>query len=408
MGTKCAVIYANLFMNHFEEYYIYNRINKKCSFYKRFIDDIFILWNGTLDDLKTFVHQLNTLHPTIKFDAKYSLTSIEFLDTRIYKSTTGKLQTTLYTKPTDRQSYLHSQSYHPSSCKRSIAYSQALRIRRICTEDSEYSKHTAKLLDKLVERGYDKTLTQDQINKVFQTPRNELLSTNTKPVNNPNILAVTYNKNLPDLRKAIDDNWKTLSINSNIAPLFTDKPVIAFRRNRNLKQLLCKHKLHNNKPIIRKEKKLGRCQPCLSRANNKCCKQMANTNHFTNRKNGRKFNIYHNLNCKSNNVIYLIECTLCNHKPYIGKSEPATNLRISNHRSDFKKQDSIPVDQHFSTPGHNFTTHARITLIEKLENTTYMTEEEVTTFLETREDFWMVKLDTLISVVFNQALNYPR
>ena len=138
-------------MNHFEEYYIYNLINKKCSFYKRFIDDIFILWNGTLNDLKTCVHQLNTLHPTIKFDVKYSLTSIEFLDTRIYKSTTGKLQTTLYTKPTDRQSYLHSQSYHPSSCKRSIAYSQALRIRRICTEDSEYSKHTAKLLDKLVE-----------------------------------------------------------------------------------------------------------------------------------------------------------------------------------------------------------------------------------------------------------------
>ena len=276
-----------------------------------------------------------------------------------------------------------------------------------CTEDSEYSKHTAKLLDKLVERGYDKTLTQDQINKVFQTPRNELLSTNTKPVNNPNILAVTYNKNLPDLRKAINDNWKTLSINSNIAPLFTDKPVIAFRRNRNLKQLLCKHKLHNNKPIIRKEKKLGRCQPCLSRANNKCCKQMANTNHF-NRKNGRKFNIYHNLSCESNNVIYLIECTLCNYKPYIGKSEPATNLRINNHRSDCKKQDSIPVDQHFPTPGHNFTAHARITLIEKLENTTYMTEEEVTTFLETREDFWMIKLDTLIPDGFNQALNYPR
>ena len=63
MGTKCAVIYANLFMNHFEEYYIYNLINKKCSFYKRLIDDISILWNGTIDDLKTFVHQLKTLHP---------------------------------------------------------------------------------------------------------------------------------------------------------------------------------------------------------------------------------------------------------------------------------------------------------------------------------------------------------
>ena len=148
MGTKCAVIYANLFMSRFEETYIYNLIRNKCNFYKRFIDDIFIIWNATHDELKAFVEQLNKLHPTIKFDVKYSTDSIEFMDTRIYKSTDGKLQTTLYTKPTDRQSYLHSKSYHPSSCKRSIAYSQALlRIRRICSDDTEFKKHTDKLTE---------------------------------------------------------------------------------------------------------------------------------------------------------------------------------------------------------------------------------------------------------------------
>ena len=201
---------------------------------------------------------------------------------------------------------------------------------------------------------------------------------------------------------------KILSINPNIAPLFNEKPIIAFGKNTNLRKLLCKHKLHNNKPIIQKEKKIGRCQPCLSRANNKCCKQMTNTDHFTNRKNGKKFYIYHNLNCKSQNVIYLIECSLCNYRPYIGKSEPPSNLRTNNHRSDSKKQNSTPVDQHFSTPGHNFTKHAMITLIEKLENTTYMSEEEVTTFLEKRENFWMIKLETLIPDGFNQELNFPR
>ena len=118
MGTKCAVIYANLFMSHFEETHIYPLIANKCPFYKRFIDDIFLLWTGTLDELKVFIEDLNKLHPTIKFDAKYSKTSVEFLDTRVYKSNDGKLQTTLYTKPTDRQSYLHSKSYHSQSCKK--------------------------------------------------------------------------------------------------------------------------------------------------------------------------------------------------------------------------------------------------------------------------------------------------
>ena len=113
MGTKCAVIYANLFMSHFEETHIYNLIQRNCPFYKRFIDYIFLLWNGTLDELTTFLEEINRLHPTIKFDAKYSTSSIEFLDTKVYKFTDGKLHTTLYTKPTDRQSYLHNKSYHP-------------------------------------------------------------------------------------------------------------------------------------------------------------------------------------------------------------------------------------------------------------------------------------------------------
>ena len=35
MGTKCAVIYANLFLSNFEETHIYQLLNNKCTFYKR-------------------------------------------------------------------------------------------------------------------------------------------------------------------------------------------------------------------------------------------------------------------------------------------------------------------------------------------------------------------------------------
>ena len=47
--TKCAPIYVNLFMNHFEETYIYPLLTTKCNLYKRYIDDIFLLWQGTLE-----------------------------------------------------------------------------------------------------------------------------------------------------------------------------------------------------------------------------------------------------------------------------------------------------------------------------------------------------------------------
>ena len=409
MGTKCAVIYANLFMSHFEETHIYPLLINKCTFYKRFIDDIFLLWTGTLDELQHFLDTLNTLHPTIKFDAKYSKTSVEFLDTKVYKSSNGKLQTTLYTKPTDRQSYLHNKSYHPSSCKRSIAYSQALRIKRICSEAPEFEQHTKKLSAKLVQRGYDQKLVDEQIDKARQTDRLDLLKPKDPTPPAKNILAVTYNKGLPNLKKAIDDNWNILSINPTLAPLFREKPILAFRRNRNLQNLVCKHKLKNNKPVQKVPKKHGKCRPCLTDPKNKCCKQMTSTTHFTNRKTGRKFQIFHNLNCRSSKVIYLIECTLCGNKPYVGKSETASNLRTNNHRHDAKKPDSIMIDKHFyETPGHDFEKHAKITLIEQLRNAENMTKEEITFNLEKREDFWMIKLNTLQPDGFNIALNHSQ
>ena len=134
---------------------------------------------------------------------------------------------------------------------------------------------------------------------------------------------------------------------------------------------------------------------------------MVNTSIFTNRKTGKQCNILHKLNCKSSHVIYLIECALCNYKPYVGKSEHPSNLRTNNRRSDSKKKDSIPVDQHYGQPGHDFTKHARITLIEQIQNRN-KSKEEMTHILEKREDFWIKALDTLHPNGFNQGLNFSR
>ena len=37
-----------------------------------------------------------------------------------------------------------------------------------------------------------------------------------------------------------------------------------------------------------------------------------------------------------------------------------------NHHKDANKEKSIPFDEHFSNPGHNFAEHARFTIIESL------------------------------------------
>ena len=63
----------------------------------------------------TCINELNQKHRTIKLECKISLQKILFLDTTAYKDKENNLQTILYQKPNDQQSYLHAKSEHPSA-----------------------------------------------------------------------------------------------------------------------------------------------------------------------------------------------------------------------------------------------------------------------------------------------------
>ena len=82
MGTKLAPNYANLFMSDFENKYVFNYPIQP-TFYRRYIDDIFLIWNSSLSELDNFIKHLNTVHPTIKFTKTISQSNIVYLDLEI-------------------------------------------------------------------------------------------------------------------------------------------------------------------------------------------------------------------------------------------------------------------------------------------------------------------------------------
>ena len=65
MGTKMAVSFANLFMATVETE-ILSRSTKKPLVWKRYIDDVFSLWNMSIEEINGFIQQANGYHPTIK------------------------------------------------------------------------------------------------------------------------------------------------------------------------------------------------------------------------------------------------------------------------------------------------------------------------------------------------------
>ena len=80
---------------------------------------------------------------------------INFLDSKV-SIIANRLSTSVFTKPTDRKAYLHSNSYHPKSTKEAIAFGQATRLRRICTEEAEFHAAADRLKNDLISRGYEK------------------------------------------------------------------------------------------------------------------------------------------------------------------------------------------------------------------------------------------------------------
>ena len=62
-----------------------NKSRIKPKVWKRYIDDVFSLWNVNKQEIDLLIEQANTFHPTIKFTAEISEKEITFLDTIVYK-----------------------------------------------------------------------------------------------------------------------------------------------------------------------------------------------------------------------------------------------------------------------------------------------------------------------------------
>ena len=74
-----APAYANQCMGKLEEQL--NDLGKShMKLWKRFIDDIFVIWTGSKSEFITFMTKINQIHNTIKFTHELSETELTFLD----------------------------------------------------------------------------------------------------------------------------------------------------------------------------------------------------------------------------------------------------------------------------------------------------------------------------------------
>ena len=121
------------------------------------------------------------------------------------------------------------------------------------------------------------------------------------------------------------------------------------------------------------------------------CLYVQNTHSFRSQQNGWIFTIFHQFNCKSDFVIYVLECKRC-HIQYVGKAKTNFNLRLKNDRKDVYKADAIPLSRHFAMKDHIFNKRASFITIEQIRKSA-LSREIKKKLLKQRENFWTLKLE---------------
>ena len=117
------------------------------------------------------------------------------------------------------------------------------------------------------------------------------------------------------------------------------------------------------------------------------------THSFCSQQNRRIFVIFHQVTCKNDFVICLLECKEC-HIQYVGKAETDSNLSLKSHRKGVYKANATPASRHFVMKVHIFNRGGSFIIIEEIRKNT-LSRETKKNLLKQREYFWILKFETL-------------
>lgn len=172
MGKAYSPTLANLYLDCLDQI---AATYPGVSFYGRYIDDIFLIFDNDLQELSKLQDKLNSLIPRIKLTFEHSQQSINFLDTTIFKSSKGDaINYKVYFKPTANLNLLHRQSNHPAHIFSGLARSQFIRYKTLSSDYQDYKQSCFNLIRSLTNRGYSYHKLRRIFNRIDFNDKNSL------------------------------------------------------------------------------------------------------------------------------------------------------------------------------------------------------------------------------------------
>ena len=406
MGSKPVPSYAIIFMartidqaiKHLATKYDQNMI-PTLQLMKRFLDDYFIILNGSTKMCHQLLNDINQIHPSIQLTMSHTSiadetadnkcdcepkSAIPFLDT-LCSIENGKIDTDLYKKTTDRNQYLLPSSCHSKTTTKAIPFSLALRIVRICSDPVKRDKRMRELKQSLLERGYSESMVDSALARAKKVPRMAALKKVVKKSQTKRpVFAVTYDPRLPSITNLQTKHWRSMvSRDKYLGDVFPSPPLTAYKRQPNIRSHIIRAAVPKGPGRYpqRNQRSMSKCnsQNCMACPFIKEGKEV--------KINGVSWKINKQLNCKSFNVVYAIICKKDNCKEaYIGETKQMLKSRLAQHRG-YVQNNIEATGQHFNLPGHSLA-DLMVTIIEQVRKSDTLYRKE-------REEYHIRRFNTL-------------
>ena len=224
MGSPLGPVLANVFMGYHEDNWLNNYKHSKPVVYKRYVDDIFCLFNEK-EDSQRFLDYLNEQHLNIKFTVERSINGIlPFLDVSVDISKGEKAITSVFRKETFTGLLTNYLSYTPFAYKISLVKTLIHRAYSICNSGVKFDLDIRKLKHFLSRNQFPPDLVDREVKKYLsnKSPSNKNID-ETNDKNNISYYKLPYIKDISEktkkrLRYISKTFCKTIKIELSFSP----------------------------------------------------------------------------------------------------------------------------------------------------------------------------------------------
>ena len=120
------------------------------------------------------------------------------------------LSTSVHYKPTDSHNYLLLSSSHPQHVKNAIPFSQFLRLRRLCSDDTDFNNKCEEMCQFFKKRGYPDSAVTTGKHRAQEIDRDTALQTSQNEETDRIPFTLTYHPQNLAIKTVILKNFKIL------------------------------------------------------------------------------------------------------------------------------------------------------------------------------------------------------